>query len=126
MIDLSKFVPCLVIQKLIQQKNAALNNETQQVVKLPELQLMETVVIFADISGFTKLSEACARKGDMGNETLAFSINRYMDGMVQNLNLYGGDIIKFVGDAMIVMWPPVDCKKRGYHQKRIGTIRRAI
>lgn len=75
---------------------------------------METVVIFADIRGFTKLSEACARKGIMGNETLAFSINRYMEGMVQNLNLYGGDIIKFVGDAMIVMWPPVDSNSTNY------------
>ena len=69
---------------------------------------METVVMFADISGFTNLSEACARKGVQGNEELALSINRYMDGMVNYLNQYGGDIIKFVGDAMIVMWPPIE------------------
>ena len=25
--------------------------------------------------------------------------------MVKNLNKYGGDIIKFVGDALIIMWP---------------------
>jgi class 3 adenylate cyclase len=31
-----------------------------------------------------------------------------MEGMVKNLGKYGGDIIKFVGDAMIVMWPPTD------------------
>ena len=66
---------------------------------------METVVIFADISGYTNLSEACIKKGETGNEELAFCINRYMEGMVQNLDMYGGDIIKFVGDAMIVMWP---------------------
>ena len=47
---------------------------------------METVVIFADISGFTALSEACARKGVQGNEDLALCINRYMDGMVSYLN----------------------------------------
>ena len=82
MIDLSKFVPCLVIKKLIEQKKAAANAENPQVVKLPDLQSMETVVIFADISGFTKLSEACVRKGNIGNETLAFCINRYMEGMV--------------------------------------------
>ena len=28
-----------------------------------------------------------------------------MEGMVKSLGKYGGDIIKFVGDAMIVMWP---------------------
>ena len=43
--------------------------------------------------------------GLRGNEELAFCINRYMEGMVKHLGKYGGDIIKFVGDAMIVMWP---------------------
>ena len=28
-----------------------------------------------------------------------------MEGMVKNLSKFGADIIKFVGDAMIVMWP---------------------
>ena len=64
--------------------------------------------MFADIKGFTNLSEACARKGVNGNEELALAINRYMDGMVTFLYQYGGDIIKFVGDAMIVMWPPTE------------------
>ena len=79
---------------------------------------METVVIFADISGFTNLSEACARKGLQGNEDLAFMLNRYMEGMVTSLNQYGGDIIKFVGDAMIVMWPPIKKEKAGYESKK--------
>ena len=30
-----------------------------------------------------------------------------MEGMVKALGKYGGDIIKFVGDAMIVMWPRI-------------------
>ena len=87
---------------------------------------METVVIFADISGFTNLSEACAKKGVIGNEELAFCINRYMEGMVNNLDQYGGDIIKFVGDAMIVMWPPLDLNHDNYGFHRQETIRRAI
>ena len=45
--------------------------------------------------------------GVRGNEELAFCINRYMEGMVKSLGKYGGDIIKFVGDAMIVMWPRI-------------------
>ena len=66
---------------------------------------METVVMFADISGFTNLSEACAKKGFRGNEDLAFCINRYLECMIKSLQKFGGDIIKFVGDAMIIMWP---------------------
>jgi len=32
-------------------------------------------------------------------------MNRYMESIVKGLGKYGGDIIKFVGDAMIVVWP---------------------
>ena len=28
-----------------------------------------------------------------------------MEGLVKGISKYGGDIIKFVGDAMIVVWP---------------------
>jgi class 3 adenylate cyclase len=66
---------------------------------------METAVLWADISGFTALGEACQKQGVRGNEELAFCINRYMEGMIKIIGKYGGDIIKFVGDAMIVMWP---------------------
>ena len=72
---------------------------------MPQFQEMETVVLFADISGFTVVSEICSSMGTRGNEELAFVINTYMDGMVRCFSQYGGDIIKFVGDAMIVMWP---------------------
>lgn len=70
---------------------------------------METVVIFADISGFTGLSEACSEMDVNEIEELALSVNQYMDAVVSYLSQYGGDIIKFVGDAMILMWPPIEC-----------------
>jgi len=83
---------------------------------------METVVLFADISGFTNISEACAKMGVRGNEELAFCINRYMEGMVKSLGKYGGDIIKFVGDAMIVMWPrSVPGERGGASDKHLPT-----
>ena len=69
---------------------------------------METAVMFADISGFTNLSEACAKRGMRGNEDLAFCINRYLECMIKSLQKFGGDIIKFVGDAMIIMWPEIE------------------
>jgi len=82
---------------------------------------METVVLFADISGFTNISEACAKMGVRGNEELAFCINRYMEGMVKSLGKYGGDIIKFVGDAMIVMWPRNSAPSQSEKHSMAGT-----
>ena len=102
---------------------------------------METVVLFADISGFTNVSEACASMGMRGPEELSFCINRYMEGCIKNLSKYGGDVIKFVGDAMIVMWPTLPKSKKGdgttsfQHEpgsnpneddERVNTIRKAI
>lgn len=84
---------------------------------------MNTAVLFADISGFTALGEACAKKGVRGNEELAFCINRYMEGLVKNLGKYGGDIIKFVGDALIVMWPE---ERSNQADKHSFIIRKAI
>jgi class 3 adenylate cyclase len=95
---------------------------------LPHIQEMETVCLFADISGFTNISEACSVLGIRGCEELAFCINRYMEGMAKNLAKYGGDIIKFVGDAMIVMWPRFTSHDSDVNEddEKVTVIRKAI
>jgi len=95
--NLMKYIPFLVI------KHALTIGDKPRT--LPELQPLETVVIFSDISGFTSISESCAKLGARGAEELVFCINRYMEGLIKCIAKYGGDIIKFVGDAMIVVWP---------------------
>ena len=47
--------------------------------KLPYYYKINTVSLFADISGFTKLSETFAKKGRIGSEFLAFTLNRYLE-----------------------------------------------
>ena len=64
--------------------------------------------MFADISGFTNLTEALSKIGNEGAEVMAFAINRYMELLVKGIGRSGGDIFKFAGDAMIVIWPPPD------------------
>ena len=66
---------------------------------------MKTVSLFADISGFTKLSEKFAKKGRKGPEFLAFCLNRYMELLINIIGKNGGDIFKFAGDALLVIWP---------------------
>ncbi len=61
--------------------------------------------MFADIKGFTHLTETLAKKGPEGPELVAFAINRYMELLVKSISRCGGDIFKFAGDAMIVIWP---------------------
>ena len=68
-----------------------------------------TVCMFADVSGFTALGEAMLRKHGVGGaEYLARHLNSYFSQMVRIIAGEGGDIFKFAGDAMIVLWPDVD------------------
>ena len=47
---------------------------------------LNTVSLFADISGFTKLSEKFSKKGRTGPEFLAFCLNRYMELLIIKTN----------------------------------------
>jgi len=62
--------------------------------------------MFADISGFTALTETYSAIGPEGAEKIAFVINTYMELMIKEIGKSGGDIFKFAGDAMIIIWPP--------------------
>lgn len=94
------FIPAIVIEHLLDKKK---KNVTRT---LPETQSFNTVVMFADISGFTNLSEKLSLKGTEGAELLAFALTRYMEFLVKAIGRSGGDVFKFAGDAMIVIWPP--------------------
>ena len=64
-------------------------------------------VVFVDVSGFTALSEALSLEhGPIeGAELLNLYINAYMRKLIEYIDGAGGDIIKFAGDAMQVVWP---------------------
>lgn len=98
--NLAGFVPALVIEYLLEKLRK------KEVRKLPEKQSFDSVVMFADISGFTNLAEKLSKKGPEGTELLAFALNRYMELLVNGISRSGGDIFKFAGDAMIIVWPP--------------------
>lgn len=72
----------------------------------PFEQQYETCVLFADVSGYTALCEACASKGPGGDEFLARHLNSYFGQLVRIVLKEGGDVFKYAGDALIVVWPP--------------------
>ena len=99
------YLPAIVIKEII-------DGKLDYSSHLPAYSTINTVSLFADISGFTKLSEAFAIKGRIGPEFLAFSLNRYMEQLsicliklVNIISKNGGDIFKFAGDALLVVWP---------------------
>jgi class 3 adenylate cyclase/tetratricopeptide (TPR) repeat protein len=62
-------------------------------------------VLFADISGFTALSEALGSIGRSGSEQLTDILNGYFGVMIDLIQSYGGIIGKFGGDSMTVLFP---------------------
>jgi len=61
--------------------------------------------LFADISGFTPLSEALVRSlgPQRGAEELTIHLNRFYDALIDQLHKYRGSVIGFSGDA-ITCW----------------------
>lgn len=61
-------------------------------------------MVFADVSGFTKLSERLARKGKAGAEELVGAISGVFTHLLTESGLYGGDVLKFGGDALLLFF----------------------
>jgi class 3 adenylate cyclase/tetratricopeptide (TPR) repeat protein len=55
-----------------------------------------------DISGFTALSERLQEKGKLGAEELIMLISRCYSGLIEIAAHYGGDVLKFRGDALLM------------------------
>lgn len=61
-------------------------------------------LLFADISGFTRLSERLAARGRAGAEEVVGLVGRIMTALVAELETWGGDVCVFAGDALIVLF----------------------
>lgn len=75
--------------------------------------------MFADVSGYTAMCEAMASTGPGGEEYLAKNLNSYFELLVRTMSSQGGDVFKFAGDAVLVVWPPSD-------EKLDSLVRRAV
>ena len=64
--------------------------------------------LFADVSGFTPLTEALAQKGLEGPEELTRLLNTYFSRMISLVEAEGGELVKFSGDAMTVIASPLN------------------
>ncbi len=97
----ASYVPNLVKRRLI---------ANPQPLEDPVLDRFQASVIFADISGFTALTERLTlesrqQRGPVGAEELTRLLNEYLGQLVDLVNMYDGDVVKFAGDSFIAMWP---------------------
>ena len=65
---------------------------------------VEGTMVFADVSGFTRLSERLARAGQEGAEQLVDVINACFTALLADAYSRGGSLVKFGGDAMLLFF----------------------
>lgn len=65
-------------------------------------------VMFADVSGFTAMSEKLSALGKEGAEEITGIVNDYFDTMLSVSAGYGGDLLKFGGDALLLFFEGQD------------------
>ena len=95
---LASYVPKLIQKRVIANPSP---------IEAPVAEELQAAILFADISGFTLLTERMAEKGPTGVETLARILNEYFGQLIDIIHDYGGDVVKFAGDAVIAVWPVV-------------------
>ncbi|HKZ85152.1 MAG TPA: adenylate/guanylate cyclase domain-containing protein [Anaerolineae bacterium] len=76
---------------------------------------LSSTVLFADVSGFTAMSERLTALGREGAETLTGVINDYFTTMSDIAAQLGGDLMLFGGDAMLLLFDGVDHALRACH-----------
>lgn len=89
------FVPNLLLSKL--RDNIDLIEAYSRIQK--------DICLIVDISGFTRLSGRFCQQGKEGIDNLQKIVNGYMGTLVRTVYEYGGDVIKFAGDALICVFP---------------------
>lgn len=90
------FVPDYVIRMLLRHPDE---------LPIATVEHTAAVVLFADVVGFTPMSEALARSGAYGTEELTGILSGWFDMVADLVSRYGGGVAEFVGDALTaVFW----------------------
>ena len=71
----------------------------------PLVEQFPAAVLFADISGFTPLTETLAQRGAEGPEEMTRLLNAYFSRLIAAIAAEGGEVVKFSGDALTALFP---------------------
>ena len=93
---------CFVPEILVEFINR--NVHRKKNVLEPTSYFIQGVCLLVDISGFTKLSGEYCSQGKGGIDDLQRATNGFMGKLVEIIYQFGGDIVKFAGDAIICVF----------------------
>ena len=71
--------------------------------------VVTAALLIVDVSGFTALSEDAKRRlGSEGVETFSLALSTFFSIMIDLVNDYDGDVDCFAGDAVLIVFEPID------------------
>ncbi len=90
---------------------------------------VDGTLLFTDLSGFTALNERLSRRGRIGAEVMAGIVTSIFTELLELAAQRGGDMLKFGGDALLLLFRGKGHLRRGAlaaseMQRRIGRIGR--
>ncbi|MGB0387097.1 MAG: AAA family ATPase [Ardenticatenaceae bacterium] len=92
---LVSYVPTLITRQVVVDPTPIMTLKSER---------FPATVLFADISGFSALTERLAERGPAGTEALTGLLNNYFGQLVDTIIEHGGDVVKFAGDGLLALW----------------------
>lgn len=74
------------------------SNLKSHAILTPSIERFYGLLLFVDISGFTSLATK------LPVDELRVHINKYFDKIISIVEKYGGQVLKFAGDALFIVW----------------------
>lgn len=93
--QISRFVSELVLSRM---------SSREAPLSAPESERLQGVLLFADVSGSTPLAESLCQHGPEGAEKMLELFNACFLRVIETIVARGGDILKFAGDGLVVLW----------------------
>jgi class 3 adenylate cyclase len=93
--DLACYVPSLILRRMSAEAG---------ITMAPAVERFPAAVLFADLSGFTALTEHLTQHSPAGAEELTRILDLYFGHLVQIVLAHGGDVVKFAGDGLLALW----------------------
>ena len=93
---LEPFVSDLVFRSIVPKRKGS---KTGNVAFRPHH--CQAALLFVDLSGYSKITQALAYAGA---HAISDCVNSYLSRLVHVLKFHGGDVVKFAGDALMVVW----------------------
>src|SRR5215212_6821688 len=90
---IGSYLPRMLTQQLLEER-----------LESPWLSWVEGSLLFADLSGSTALAERLGALGREGTEMVTACLNQIFTILIQVIQDYGGDLISFGGDALLVFF----------------------